>query len=72
MKRFQVIKNGTLFYVSDTLTLKSTEQGPFDSETECQSRADEMNAACDVPSVAEFRKADFDYFRVCSKGYFPQ
>lgn len=46
--RFQVTKHGTLFYISDTLTLKSTEQGPFDSEADCQSRADEMNAAIDA------------------------
>lgn len=44
-KRFEVMKSGTLFYVKDTVTLKPTGKGPFDMESACQAKVDEMNVS---------------------------
>lgn len=43
MKRFKVISMGTLFYVVDDVTCKSTNLGPFDTPDAAQAKADEWN-----------------------------
>lgn len=43
MKRFKVINVGTLFYVVDDVTYKSTNLGPFDTPDAAQAKADEWN-----------------------------
>lgn len=43
MKRFKVISAGTLFYVMDDVTCKSTNLGPFNTMEAAQDKADEWN-----------------------------